>query len=71
MSDFSSMEEFLRELWRVQELQDRHEETHDEFILEAEIDIWQRILPHPYTVNYEQAHSTQGWNKGTLVLGNC
>jgi len=21
-----------------------------------------------YTVNYEQAHSTQGWNKGTLVL---
>jgi CHAT domain-containing protein len=48
MSDFSSMEEFLRELWRVQELQDRHEETHDEFILEAEIDIWQRILPHPF-----------------------
>ena len=21
----------------------------------------------PYTVNYEQAHSTQGWNKDTLV----
>ena len=54
MSNSSSMDEFMREFSRVQELLDAYEQTHNASILEAEIGVWQRILSHRFLMQVPQ-----------------
>jgi CHAT domain-containing protein len=47
MPQFFSMDEFMQHVEQALELEDAYEETHDESLLEVEIELWQRIIPDP------------------------
>jgi hypothetical protein len=70
MPRFFSINEFMQQVEYALELENAYEETHDESLLEAEIELWQRLLPEPIFKHMPQDFQALAYGKAgqSMVL---